>query len=53
VGRGQETFTITPEFGTDGYLHRLPFTRQPVADLWEVNRWIKDHLVACLVLGEK
>jgi hypothetical protein len=30
-------FTITPEFGPDGYLPQLPFTRQPVADLLEIN----------------
>jgi hypothetical protein len=31
---------MTPEFGPDGYLHRLPFTRAPVADLREINRWM-------------
>ena len=30
-------FTITPEFGPDGYLPTLPFTAQPVADLLEIN----------------
>lgn len=30
-------FTITPEFGADGYLPQLPFTGQPVADLLEIN----------------
>jgi sugar phosphate isomerase/epimerase len=33
----QGPFTITPEFGPDGYLPLLPFTRQPVADLLEIN----------------
>ncbi len=32
--------TMTPEFGPDGYLHELPFSREPVADLWEVNQWM-------------
>ncbi len=32
--------TMTPEFGPDGYLHTLPFTQAPVADLWEINRWM-------------
>ena len=32
--------TLTPEFGPDGYLHRLPFTDQPVADLRQINRWM-------------
>lgn len=40
VQRGYTETTMTPEFGPDGYLHHLPFTDAPVADLWEVNRWI-------------
>lgn len=38
--RGYEISTMTPEFGPDGYLHTLPFTNAPVADLWEINQWI-------------
>jgi len=38
--RGFTVSTLTPEFGPDGYLHCEPFTRKPVADLWDVNRWI-------------
>ena len=38
--RGFEVTTMTPEFGPDGYLHTLPFTQAPVADLWEINRWM-------------
>jgi len=38
--RGYGVSTMTPEFGPDGYLHQLPFTAAPVADLWQVNRWI-------------
>lgn len=38
--RGMETATLTPESGPDGYLQCKPFTREPVADLWEINRWI-------------
>jgi hypothetical protein len=37
--RGYALSTMTPEFGPDGYLQRLPFTAAPVADLWEINRW--------------
>lgn len=37
---GYVVTTMTPEFGPDGYLHTLPFTRQPVADLWEINAWM-------------
>lgn len=32
--------TLTPEFGADGYLHTLPYTQIPVADLWQLNQWI-------------
>lgn len=38
--RGMATSTLTPEFGPDGYLQCAPFTRQPVADLQEINRWM-------------
>lgn len=38
--RGYRTTTMTPEFGPDGYLHTLPFTNAPVADLWTLNAWI-------------
>ena len=27
-------------FGADGYLHHLPFTNVPVADLWSLNAWM-------------
>jgi hypothetical protein len=33
--------TFTPEFGPPGYMHTLPFTNRPVADLWEVCLWMK------------
>lgn len=38
--RNYAATTLTPEFGPDGYLHCLPFTQAPIADLWEINRWI-------------
>ncbi|MFD1558201.1 sugar phosphate isomerase/epimerase family protein [Paraburkholderia silviterrae] len=38
--QGYATTTMTPEFGPDGYLHTLPFTHAPVADLWEINAWM-------------
>ncbi|MDF1628241.1 MAG: TIM barrel protein [Alcanivoracaceae bacterium] len=41
--RGYQLSTMTPEFGPDGYLHCLPFTNAPVADLWQVNRWIGER----------
>lgn len=38
--RGMPLSTMTPEFGPDGYLQQAPFTRQPAADLWQINRWM-------------
>lgn len=32
--RGETVATFTPEFGPPGYQHTLPYTRQPIADLW-------------------
>jgi hypothetical protein len=44
-----ETPTVTPEFGPDGYLPTLPFTGCPVADLEQINGamagWLRQHLV--------
>lgn len=40
LARGYEVTTLTPEFGADGYLHHLPFTNVPVADLWSLNVWM-------------
>jgi sugar phosphate isomerase/epimerase len=37
---GCEFVTMTPEFGPDGYLHTLPFTRTPVASLDKINGWM-------------
>ncbi|MFD2613606.1 sugar phosphate isomerase/epimerase family protein [Paenibacillus gansuensis] len=36
--------TITPEFGPPGYMHTLPFSNVPVADLWDVCLWMKKNL---------
>jgi sugar phosphate isomerase/epimerase len=38
--RGAGEVSLTPEFGPDGYLHHLPFTNVPVADLYRVNGWM-------------
>lgn len=37
---GLEVATMTPEFGPDGYLHHLPFTDVPIADLRQINHWV-------------
>ena len=38
--RGDSVTTMTPEFGPDGYLHLMPYSQKPVADLREINRWM-------------
>ena len=40
LARKFEITTMTPEFGPDGYLHEAPFSREPVADLWDLNCWM-------------
>ncbi len=35
--------TLTPEFGPPEYHHTMPYTRQPVSDLWEVCNWMKNR----------
>ncbi len=41
--RGMAVSTMTPEFGPDGYLHCLPFTSIPVADLSQINHWMAER----------
>ncbi len=41
---GNETLYITPEFGPPTYMHTLPFTNEPVADVWDINVYMKDLL---------
>jgi sugar phosphate isomerase/epimerase len=44
--------TITPEFGPDGYLPRLPYTAMPVADLLAINtamaHWIRQGALSAI-----
>jgi sugar phosphate isomerase/epimerase len=35
--RGTEALQICPEFGPPPYMPLLPYTRQPVADLWKIT----------------
>jgi sugar phosphate isomerase/epimerase len=44
AAEGAAFATFTSEFGPPGYMHTLPFTQAPVADLWEVNRWMSDRM---------
>jgi len=37
--RGDEVSTLTPEFGPPTYLHTIPHSDKPVADLWEICNW--------------
>ncbi|MEM6800344.1 MAG: TIM barrel protein [Bacteroidota bacterium] len=37
-----ETLSMTTEFGPPGYMWALPYTQQPLANLWEVNSYMKD-----------
>lgn len=39
---GAASLTVCPEFGPPPYLPTLPWTRQPVADLWEINVAMRD-----------
>ncbi len=46
ASQGAGYLTVTPEFGPPGYMHTLPFTNQPVADLWDVCLWMAQRLKA-------
>lgn len=35
--------TFTPEYGPPPYLHTVPHSNLPVADLWEICLWAKDR----------
>jgi hypothetical protein len=41
--RGKTEAAFTAEFGPPGYMPTIPYTNEPVADLWEVNQWMTDH----------
>jgi len=42
--RGMAVATVTPEFGPAPYLHTLPFTQAPVADLSDICDWMARRL---------
>jgi sugar phosphate isomerase/epimerase len=42
--RGMRYSTVAPEFGPPGYLHTLPHTNVPVADLAKVVEWMARRL---------
>jgi hypothetical protein len=43
---GAPFLTITPEFGPPPYMPVHPLTDEPVADTWEVNGWMREHLIS-------
>ncbi|HEY3235089.1 MAG TPA: hypothetical protein VGJ84_10240 [Polyangiaceae bacterium] len=40
---GRTTLTFDPDFGAPDYMHTLPYTRQPVASLWDITLWMADR----------
>ncbi|OMF26527.1 xylose isomerase [Paenibacillus sp. FSL H8-0548] len=50
---GAERFTFTPEYGPPGYMHTLPYTRQPLADLWDVCSWGRDRAIQWMAESNK
>jgi sugar phosphate isomerase/epimerase len=44
--RGEKTTTMTTEFGPVPYMHTIPFTAAPVADLFDVNTSLMETLRA-------
>jgi hypothetical protein len=40
AANGTKLSPLTPEFGPPDYLHTLPYTHVPVADLWEICTWM-------------
>ena len=51
AARGMEVVTWTPEYGIEGYLHHLPYTDVPVADLWAICRWAGQRAAARFASG--
>jgi hypothetical protein len=37
-----DTLTVLTEFGPPDYMLTEPYTRKPLANLWEVNAYMKD-----------
>lgn len=41
---GAAVLPFDPEFGGDPYLPRLPYTLTPIVDLWDVRKWMMEHM---------
>lgn len=48
---GMPVFTITSEFGPFPYMIIMPFTRQPIANQWEINVYMMNMLKETLISG--
>ncbi len=42
IKRGETSLTMTTEFGPPNYMPALPYTQQPIVDLWTINSYMKD-----------
>ena len=51
--RGEQTVTLTPEFGPSPYLQTLPFSAQPVSNLEEICDWMAQRQVLCFESWKK
>jgi sugar phosphate isomerase/epimerase len=49
IAEGKSEFGITPEFGPYPYMVEQPFTRQAIADQWELNVFMKTLLKERLI----
>jgi hypothetical protein len=46
IAQGRKISPLTPEFGPPDYLHTLPYSNVPVADLWDICNWMADRQAA-------
>lgn len=44
--KGKKEFVICPEFGPAPYMPCMPYTRQPLANQWDINVKMKEYLKA-------
>jgi sugar phosphate isomerase/epimerase len=42
--KATDVFSITPEFGPAPYMLLAPLTQKPLADQWEINKWMMEYL---------
>lgn len=49
--RGVTAMTLTPEFGPPAYLHTLPHSETPVADLWDICTWMGERQAGRFAAG--